>query len=117
MGNLFKYLAILLCCISTFVLTFHVLMITITAFYTNNANMQIYLFVLFSLIFILSFLSILFIKCSNKLKVIFLFVILVFECLFIKYSLSIPAVNKIVDIQYCIDKGDVWDKTKNECIE
>ena len=117
MSVVLKFFAIALCCFSSFVLIFQAAIITITAFATDNLNMQIYAFLLLAFILIAAFVGILFCKNSSAKKSIVIFLTFVFQCLFIKYSLFIPTVDKIINIHYCIDKGDVWDKVKNECIK
>ena len=115
MSIVFKFFAITLCTISTFILVFYATITVITAFVTNNLDIQIFAFLLLALVLIVAFVGILFYKKSNSLKSIFIFLIFLLQCSFIKYSLLIPTVNKIINIQYCIDKGYVWDEVKNEC--
>ena len=115
MSFVIKFFAIFLCSITSFILIFYVAITTITAFVTGNLDIQIVIFILLTVILIAVFAGILFCKKLNAVKNVFIFFIFLLQCLFIKYSLFIPTVNKIINIQYCLDKGYAWDEVKNEC--
>lgn len=82
---------------------FHNCIVSITAIITQNVDMQILFFAIFSALIGISFIILLFykIKLSNKIMLMFLFLILQF-C-FVHFSSKLPSVNKMIQIDICAD--------------
>lgn len=90
-------------------------MVIITAVTTNNFDWQILLFLFLSLILIFGFWSLLKLQISLLLKVIIFVLLCITVFNYVKFTSLIPSVKKVLDIEYCIDRGDLWNKDNNTC--
>ena len=102
--------------ISLFIL-FHVFLISLTALTTNNFDWQILGFIILSVSIIMFWILLFKLKIRLFIKfLVFIFLgIITMNYMFI--SLLIPSVNKIIEIQYCIDRGGTWDDTCDKCLQ
>ena len=103
--------------VNSAILGFHGLIIALTSIITENFDVQIFLFLLLTLILLVSFIYVFWAKLSNKFKIPLLLILLILQVIFFKFSFYIPTVDKVVGIQRCIDIGEVWDDTTNMCIK
>ena len=108
-------LLIILFLINFSILSFHVAMIMATVFIALFFDFQILLFLLLFIILVACFILLLITKLQNKTKIPLLLLILFLQIIFFKYSFFIPSVNHIIHINYCIDKGNVWNDIHNKC--
>ena len=92
-----------ICIICFIVLFFHVGIITTNALFTKLFNVQILLFLLCLIILTLLFIYIFLFKLPNRTKIILLLILFILQIFYLKTSFSIPNVNKIIEIQKCID--------------
>ncbi len=99
------------------ILVFHGSIIALTSIITENFDVQIFLFLLLTLILLVSFIYVFWAKLSNKFKIPLLLILLILQVIFFKFSFYIPTVDKVVGIQRCVDFGGVWNDSTNECIK
>lgn len=107
-------LLMLLFLVNLVILGFHCSSIALTSIITLNFDIQIFLF-LFILLLLASFLSIFFIKSLNKYKIPLLLLLIILQMIYFKFSFFIPTVNKVIEIEACIESGNIWDDTNNTC--
>ncbi len=106
---------ILLFLVNLVILGFQCSSITLTSIITLNFDLQIFLFLFILLLLLTSFLSIFFIKSLNKYKIPLLLLLIILQMIYFKFSLYIPTVNKVIEIEACIESGNLWDYTNNTC--
>ena len=99
------------------ILGFHGSIIALTSIITENFDVQIFLFLLLTLILLVSFIYVFWAKTLNKFKIPLLLILLILQVIFFKFSFYIPTVDKVVGIQRCVDSGGVWNDATNECIK
>ena len=92
-----------ICIICFIVLFFHAGIITTNALFVKLFNVQILLFLLCLIILTLLFIYIFLFKLPNRTKIILLLILFILQIFYLKTSFSIPTVNKIIEIQKCID--------------
>lgn len=114
-----KKLSMVLYCVICFLLSililFNVAIIIMTAITTVNLDWQILFFVVLSLFIIFGFWSLVKIPISFLLKFIIVVLLSVVVLNYVKLTSIIPTVNKVMNIEYCIDKGNFWNKENNTC--
>ncbi len=103
--------------VNSAILGFHGSIIALTSIITENFDVQIFLFLLLTLILLVSFIYVFWAKLSNKFKIPLLLILLILQVIFFKFSFYIPTVDKVVGIQRCVDFGGVWNDAANECIK
>lgn len=92
-----------ICIICFIVLFFHAGIITMNAIFARVFDKQILLFLLCLIILISLFIGIFLFKLSDRKKVILLLLLFILQILYLETSFSIPTINKIIEIQKCID--------------
>ena len=94
---------------------FHVGIVSLTAIVTQNVDIQILFFAIFSVLLGINFIILIFYKMKLLNKNILMFLFLIFKFCFIFFSLKLPTINKINQIDSCVDKGYCWDYIRNKC--
>ena len=101
--------------ISLLLLCFHTVITSITALATFHFDIQILLFILISIFLLTCFLCLFFIKIKSRIKIPLLILLLLLQAGYITYSFFIPSVNKITNIERCVDADGTWDYVNKKC--
>ncbi len=88
---------------------FHVGIVSLTAFITQNVDIQILFFAIFSVFIGISFVILTFYKIKLSNKIILMFIFLILQFCFIHFSSKLPSVNKMIEIDSCVDTGNCID--------
>lgn len=115
MKNLLMVLYCVICFLLSVLILFHIAIIMTTAITTSNLDWQILFFVFLSLFIILGFWSLVRIQISFLLKIIIFVLLCIVVFNYVKLTSIIPTVNKVMNIEYCIDRGAFWNKENNTC--
>ena len=94
---------------------FHVGIVSLTAFITQNVDIQILFFAIFSVFLGIIFIILIFYKMNLLNKNILMLLFLILQFGFIFFSLKLPSINKINQIDSCLDRGYCWDYIRNKC--
>lgn len=105
MKTMLQILYTIICLLLSAIILFHLAIILITAITTNNFDAQILIFLLISLILIFGLWSVLIFKTQFHLKVLSAIFLCIIGINYIKLTSLIPSVNKVLEIEYHIDKG------------
>lgn len=104
--KIFSFILLNIFCVLGFcMLIFHSSIILLHAMYAKLVDIQILLF-LFGILVLFGFFLIILIKeFSFNLKIILLLVLLVFQMFYLKITLFLPTMVKIIENQVCIEMG------------
>lgn len=115
MKDLLTVLYFVICFLLYIIILFHVAIIMTTAITTSNLDWQILFFVFLSLFIIFGFWSLVKVQISFLLKFIIFVLLSVVVLNYVKLTSIIPTVNKVMNIEYCIDRGYFWNRENNTC--
>lgn len=98
--------------ICSFILCFHVFLTTCTAIMVSLFDYQILIFLLLSIILLIIFWFIFIIKIKSINKFLLLILLLLFQICYIKFSVYIPSVNQIIEVEHSIDSGNIYSSVQ-----
>lgn len=105
---------ILVFLVNSVIFGFYCSIITFTSIITLNFDIQIFLFLIVLLLSI-GFISLFFMKLINKFRILLLLVLIILQMIYFRISFYIPTVNKVMEIDACLDSGKLWDDINNTC--
>ena len=108
---------ILLFLMNLSVFGFHGSIIALTSSLTGNFDTQIFLYLTVSILLLGGFIALFFVKKINEFRLLLLLVLIILQIVYFKFSLYIPTVNKVLEIETCADIGGVWDNKTNNCVK
>lgn len=103
--------------ISLLLLGLHTVVTSVTAIATFHFDIQILLFILISIFLLTCFVCLFFIKIKSRIKIPLLITLLLLQIGFITHSFIIPSVDKLTNIERCVDAGGNWDNINKKCLE
>lgn len=106
---------ILVFLVNSVIFGFYCSIITFTSIITLNFDIQIFLFLIVLLLLSIGFISLFFMKLINKFRILLLLVLIILQMIYFRISFYIPTVNKVMEIDACLDSGKLWDDINNTC--
>lgn len=101
--------------IGTIIVSSHIFFTLLNSIFGKNFDYQILLLLFGAIIIITTFWGLFLVKIKTMIKIPILIILLFLQFSFIEVSVKLPSVNKIVDINLCIDRGYCWDSVHNRC--
>mgnify|MGYP001026334928 CR=1 FL=1 len=108
-------LLILVFLVNSVIFGFYCSIITFTSIITSNFDIQIFLYLIVLLLLTLGFISSFFMKSTNKFRILLLLVLIILQMVYFRISFYIPTVNKVIEIEACLDSGKLWNDVNNTC--